>query len=62
MAQTFPSREKSSAWHEHYDPLAPKVGDAAPDFGLRDVNGEHPVRLSDDRGKRPVALVFGSFT
>jgi len=34
----------------------------APDFELRDVNNENAVRLSDFRGKKPVALVFGSFT
>jgi len=41
---------------------APKVGDLAPDFELQDPSGETAVRLSDFRGTRPVALVFGSYT
>ncbi len=55
-------RKKHRSWQFHYDALAPKVGDVAPDFELRDVNGENPVRLSDFRGQKPVALIFGSFT
>lgn len=62
MTKTFQSYQDAAAWHERYDPLAPKAGDLAPDFELRDVNGENPVRLSDFRGQKPVALVFGSFT
>jgi hypothetical protein len=50
------------AWQKQFDPLAPKKGDLAPDFELRDVDGENPVRLSGFRGEKPVALVFGSFT
>ena len=41
---------------------APKIGDMAPDFTLYDVEGQNPFTLSDFRGKKPVALVFGSFT
>ena len=41
---------------------APKVGDFAPDFTLSDVSGTESITLSDFRGKKPVALVFGSFT
>ena len=39
-----------------------KVGDAAPDFKLRTVDGTGEVQLSSYRGKRPVVLVFGSYT
>ena len=60
--RTFQNRSDADAWHGRYGPLAPKAGDPAPDFELRDVHGENPVRLSDFRGRRPVALVFGSFT
>ena len=56
------SRRKAEAWQERFDALAPKPGDIAPDFELRDVDGENPVRLSDFQGRRPVALIFGSFT
>ena len=62
MNKTIQDREDARTWQEHYDPLAPKVGDIAPAFELRNINGEDPVRLSDFRGKKPVALVFGSFT
>lgn len=62
MPKTIQSREEASAWQERYDPLAPKEGDRAPDFELRDADGENSVRLSDFRDEQPVALIFGSFT
>ena len=62
MTQTLRSRRDSVTWHEKYGPLAPREGDVAPDFELRDASGENPVRLSQFRGQRSVALVFGSFT
>jgi hypothetical protein len=62
MAETIKNREEATSWQDQYDPLAPKLGSFAPDFELRDINGNNPVRLSGFRGKRPVALVFGSFT
>jgi cytochrome oxidase Cu insertion factor (SCO1/SenC/PrrC family) len=37
-----------------------KVGDVAPDFTLRDQNGD-PVKLSSFRGKQSVALAFYIF-
>ncbi|MBW2295350.1 MAG: hypothetical protein JRG89_22470 [Deltaproteobacteria bacterium] len=49
-------------WQLANDVEAPKVGELAPDFELQDPNGETVVRLSDFRGKRPVALIFGSYT
>jgi hypothetical protein len=39
-----------------------RVGDAAPDFDLRTVDGSGSVRLSSYRGSQPVVLVFGSYT
>jgi peroxiredoxin len=41
---------------------APRAGDIAPDFTLFDISGKDSVTLSDFRGVKPVALVFGSFT
>jgi hypothetical protein len=62
MLKSMRYRRELRAWQKRFDPLAPKAGDVAPDFELRDVNGENPVRLSDYRGRKPVALIFGSFT
>jgi hypothetical protein len=39
----------------------PKLGDSAPDFTLADLDGK-PVSLSQFCDKKPVALIFGSFT
>jgi hypothetical protein len=55
-------RSDEVAWQLANDAKAPKVGDLAPDFELQDPSGNTLVRLSDFRGKRPVALVFGSYT
>lgn len=49
-------------WQKTNNPNVPKVGELAPDFELTDVTGTKTVRLSDFRGKRPVVLLFGSFT
>jgi peroxiredoxin len=39
-----------------------RVGDQAPDFKLRTKDGRKDVQLSSTAGKRPVVLVFGSYT
>ncbi len=44
------------------DRQAPRAGEMAPDFTLQDVSGTETVTLSGFRGKKPVALVFGSYT
>ena len=62
MSNSIAQRMEYRAWQKKHNPLAPKAGDEAPDFELRDANGKYPVRLSDFRGKKPVALIFGSFT
>lgn len=53
---------EGNAWHRAFGPTATTQGDLAPDFELCDVKGENPIRLSQFRSTRPVALVFGSFT
>lgn len=45
------------SWHQ-----GPKVGETAPDFTLSTQDGKSTVTLSDFRDRRPVVLVFGSFT
>ena len=42
-----------------------KVGDDAPDFDLKRLNakeGDPTVKLSSFEGKKPVFLIFGSYT
>ena len=43
-------------------PTRLQVGDAAPDFKLKTKDGSREVQLSSFKGKRPVVLVFGSYT
>jgi hypothetical protein len=62
MSKAAQYLKKERAWQKQYDALAPKAGDLAPDFELRDVKGGNPFRLSDFRGEKPVALIFGSYT
>lgn len=38
------------------------VGDTAPDFTLRSVDGKAKVTLSEFRDKKPVVLIFASYT
>jgi hypothetical protein len=40
----------------------PGYGEIAPDFTLPTQDGTSSVTLSDSRGKKPVVLIFGSFT
>ena len=40
----------------------PSVGRLAPDFTLRTFDGDKSIRLARFRGKKPVVLIFGSFT
>jgi peroxiredoxin len=40
----------------------PNLGDRAPGFTLKTHDGKRTISLSDCRGKKPVVLVFGSFT
>ena len=39
-----------------------KVGDAAPTFKLKTLDGKAEVQLAAFKGKKPVVLVFGSYT
>lgn len=38
------------------------VGQDAPNFSLKTVDGGSQVTLASFRGKRPVVLIFGSYT
>ena len=39
-----------------------QIGDSAPDFTLPVLHGEGAVTLSEEFRKRPVVLIFGSYT
>ena len=41
---------------------APKVGQEAPTFKLKSLDGKKEMDLAAFRGKRPVVLFFGSYT
>jgi len=41
---------------------APGLEELAPDFSLPSPDGQTSVQLSSFQGKRPVVLIFGSFT
>ena len=62
MKATIKNRKEATSWQIKHDKQAPKEGDLAPDFEIYDVSGTQAIRLSDFQGKKPVALVFGSFT
>ena len=44
------------------DQSGPNEGEVAPDFELKRLGSVETVRISDFRGKRPVAMIFGSYT
>ena len=62
MTQTIQNMQEARAWQDRHENEAPKVGALAPDFELYDLQGENAIRLSDFKDKKPVALIFGSFT
>ena len=41
---------------------APKVGDMAPTFKLKSLDGTEETDLEQFRGKKPMVLFFGSYT
>jgi hypothetical protein len=59
---TLKTRKEATTWQKKFDPQAPKVGDLTPEFELCSIGGDESVRLSEYRRKKPVALIFGSFT
>ena len=44
------------------DDNAPKVGDVAPVFTIRSLDGKSETDLGSFKGKKPVLLFFGSYT
>ena len=65
-AMSHPEAAKVVAELMPYEASSVKPGEPAPDFTLPYLPGNGPegetVTLSDHFGKRPVALIFGSYT
>jgi hypothetical protein len=40
----------------------PQVGQPAPNFTLKSVDGKQTIQLADHVGKKPVVLIFGNYT
>jgi hypothetical protein len=55
-------RRRMMPLQKELDRLAPRPGELAPDFTLTDSSDTGTITLSEFRGRKPVALVFGSFT
>lgn len=55
-------RQRVMPVQKELDRQAPRADDLAPDFTLTDSSGTQTVTLSQFRGIKPVALVFGSYT
>lgn len=49
-------------FRERRETHAPGIGEPAPDFDLPKLGGSGRVALSSFRGRKPVALIFGSYT
>jgi hypothetical protein len=62
MFKMLKYRNEMRTWQKKFDASAPRVGDIAPDFILSDTTGGNFIRLSDFKDKKPVGLIFGSFT
>jgi len=55
-------RESMMQFLAERETLAPGVGTEAPDFILPRLGSGERVQLSSFQGKKPVALIFGSYT
>lgn len=55
------SQEKGQRRGQQQDD-APQVGDVAPVFTLKSLDGESETDLASFKGQKPVVLLFGSYT
>ncbi len=58
------SRRRQQGMRERMmrDDDAPKVGDVAPVFTIKSLDGKSETNLASFKGKKPVLLFFGSYT
>ncbi len=66
-AMSHPEAAKVVKQLMELEPSTVQAGEPAPDFSLPWLSGQGPdgstaMTLSDHLGKRPVALIFGSYT
>ena len=57
-----PNKMHAQGRRPNQDDGAPKVGDIAPTFKLKTLDGAGEVDLTPLIGKRPIILIFGSYT
>lgn len=65
MADLMPADKRPPNWDEVKRRMArraPRVGDPAPDFTLKSLDGKQTVTRTKYHPDRPLVLVFGSFT
>jgi len=62
MLKFIKMQRKAKARQKEVEAFSPKKGDIATDFQVYDINSDEVVSLSSFKGKKPVALIFGSFT
>lgn len=59
---TAKNRQEAMALMKELNSKAPKVGTEAPDFTLKEMESKQSFTLSSMKGKKPVVLIFGSYT
>ena len=59
-----PDRDRGAHMRETMsrDDGAPKVGEQAPTFKLKSLDGKQSFDLAEFKGSKPVVLFFGSYT
>lgn len=65
MADLMPADKRPPNWDEVKRRMArraPRVGDRAPDFALKSLDGSQTVTRTKYHPDKPLVLVFGSFT
>jgi cytochrome oxidase Cu insertion factor (SCO1/SenC/PrrC family) len=60
-ASAWAQRPGGATPFDQYPKNKPALGEAAPDFVLKDLDGKE-FRLQDVLGKKPIVIEFGSYT
>lgn len=56
------NKNRNRNMRSRMDAKALKVGQEAPNFKLKSLDGESETELSSFQGKKPVVLIFGSYS